>query len=92
MQMDAVERLMRLPVKGTAERDVAHVLLHCCMQEERWNPFYAHVASQMLSHSKAFRNSMQFAVQDRVRRVPELNARQATNLASLLVHLLAKQV
>lgn len=92
VQMDAVERLMRLPLKATAARDIAHVLMHCCMQEERWNPFYAHVASELLSHGKAYRSSFQFAVQDQARRVPELNARQATNLASLLAHLLARQV
>lgn len=92
LQMDAVERIMRLPLKGTAERDIAHVLLHCCMQEKRWNPFYAHVAVQIISHSKASRNCFQFAFQDRLRRIQELNARQATNLASLLAHALACKV
>eukprot|EP00892_Ulva_mutabilis_P003510 jgi/Ulvmu1/1530/UM011_0260.1 len=89
--MDAVERLIRLPLKGTADRDIAHVLLHCCMQEAGWNPFYAHVAARLLAHSKTYRNSIQYAVQDRLRRIAELNARQATNLASFMAHLLAQQ-
>lgn len=92
VQMDAVERLVRLPLKGTADRDIAHVLLHCCMQEKRWNPFYALVASKLLVHSKAYRNSIQYAVQDRMRRISELNARQATNLAAFMAHLLTQQV
>ena len=92
LQLDAVERLIRLPLKGTADRDIAHVLLHCCMQEQRWNPFYGHVAAELLVHSKMYKNSIQFAVQDRLRQIPELNARQATHLASFVAHLIANRV
>jgi nucleolar MIF4G domain-containing protein 1 len=90
--MDAFERLLRLPLRGSADRDIAHVVLHCCMQESSWNPYYALVATQLLKAGKAYKVSMQFAIQDRMRQVKELNARQAANLAEFLAHLLAHRV
>ena len=92
MQMDAFERLLRLPLKGAADRDIAHVLVHCCLQEEQWNPYYALVAKQLMLVSKTHKTSMQFAIQDRLRHAQHLNARQAANLAEFLAYLLAHKV
>ena len=92
MQMDAFERLLRLPLKGAADRDIAYVLVHCCLQEEQWNPYYALVAKELMLAAKTYKTSMQFAVQDRLRHTHNLNARQAANLAELLAYLLAHKV
>lgn len=90
--MDAFERLLRLPLKGAADRDIAHVLVHCCLQEEKWNPYYALVAKQLMHVAKTYKTSMQFAIQDRLRHAHNLNARQAANLAEFLAYLLAHKV
>lgn len=92
LQMEAFERLLRLPLKGTADRDIAHVLLHCCLQEQQWNPYYALVSKQLMLAAKIYKVSMQFAIQDRLRHAHDLNARQAANLSEFLAYLLAHKV
>jgi hypothetical protein len=46
----------------------------------------------LLAVGKAYKQAMQFAVQDRIRRVTEINSRQAANLARFLAVLLSRRV
>ena len=92
MQMDAFERLMHLPLKGEAERDIVRVILDCCMQEATWNPYYAHVAAKVAAAAKNHRMTLQYAVWDKLKTLSELNLRQLTNLAHFLASLFSVQV
>ncbi|KAJ2854312.1 suppressor of glycerol defect, partial [Coemansia erecta] len=38
---DAFERLLKLDLKKTQTREVVRVVLHCCGQEQAYNPYYA---------------------------------------------------
>ena len=92
MQLDAAERLLRLELRGAAERDVPRVILHCCLQEQAWNPYYARVMARVAAASKSHRTTLQFMVWDKLKAVGELNARQALNFGSFLASVLADQV
>lgn len=37
---------MHLGLKNQQERDIIHVLLHCCLQEKEFNPYYAVLAQK----------------------------------------------
>lgn len=43
---DALEKILRLNLKGAQEREIARVLVECCSQEGAYNPFYAHLAER----------------------------------------------
>ena len=60
--MDAAERLLRLDLKGAAQRDVPRVVLHCCLQETSYNPFYALVMARVARVSKSHRTTLEFMV------------------------------
>ena len=42
------------------------VLLHCCLAERSWNPYYAALAVRLAQHSKAHRLTLQYALWDRI--------------------------
>jgi nucleolar MIF4G domain-containing protein 1 len=91
VQLDAAERLLRLPLKGAAERDVALVIIHCCLQEEVYNRYYSLVMSRVAAVQKTHRLTMQNTLLDKLKEVPNLGVRQALNLSLFLADLLASQ-
>jgi nucleolar MIF4G domain-containing protein 1 len=92
MQLDAAERLLRLPLRATAERDIPRIILHCCLQERAWNPYYALVTSRIAAARKSHKTTLQFMVWDKVKALNEFNPRQALNFGRFLATLLVGQV
>lgn len=43
---DALEKILKLNLKGAQEREIARVIVECCCQEASYNPFYAHLAER----------------------------------------------
>ena len=41
---------------------MVRVLLHCCLAESSWNPYYGHLALKLARSSKAHRMTMQVGV------------------------------
>lgn len=61
--LDACQRIDKLGLRSKQEREVVHVLLHCCATEETYNPYYALVATkQCTRHS--IRKTFQFRLWD----------------------------
>ncbi|KAI7835645.1 hypothetical protein COHA_010459 [Chlorella ohadii] len=50
--VDAVEKLLRLGLKGEQEREIVRVTVDCCLQEKAWNPYYAHLLPCFLRTSQ----------------------------------------
>ena len=46
----ALERLLRLSLRGPAEREVVRVLVDCAGQEAVYNPFYGVVGAKLCSY------------------------------------------
>lgn len=52
---DAIERVGSLGLRGAQEREVVRVLLDCCGQEKRYNPYYAAVGARLCEDNQSFR-------------------------------------
>lgn len=52
---DALEKILRLNLKGAQEREIARVIIECCSQERSYNPFYAHLAERVCDRQPKLR-------------------------------------
>ena len=52
---DALEKILKLNLKGAQERDIARVIVECCSQESSFNPFYAHLAERVCDRQPKLR-------------------------------------
>lgn len=52
---DALEKILRLNLKGAQEREIARVIVECCCQEGSYNPFYAHLAERVCDRQPKLR-------------------------------------
>ncbi|XP_078280978.1 nucleolar MIF4G domain-containing protein 1 isoform X2 [Rhinoraja longicauda] len=86
--LDAFEKLLRLGLKDQQEREIIHVLVHCCLQEKTFNPFYAFLVEKFCEYERRFQMTCQFSLWDRFRELNSLSNVSIANLVHLLVHLL----
>lgn len=52
---DALEKILRLNLKGAQEREIARVIMECCSQEVSYNPYYAHLAERVCDRQPKLR-------------------------------------
>ena len=52
--MDAFEKLLKLNLKSLQEREIVHVIIHCCLQEKTFNPYYAVLLQRFCEYNKNF--------------------------------------
>lgn len=81
---DAVERLFRLNLKGSQDREIPRVILDCCGQESKYNPFYVHLAKRLCELNRQFKTTFQYAFWDTMKQIEELPERRIVNLARFL--------
>ncbi|XP_055990794.1 nucleolar MIF4G domain-containing protein 1 [Sorex fumeus] len=86
--LDAFEKLLRLGLREQQLREVAHVLLDCCLQERTYNPFYALLAAKLCAHERRLQITFQFSLWDKFRDLENLPATNVSNLVQLVAHLL----
>ncbi|PSC75596.1 nucleolar MIF4G domain-containing 1 [Micractinium conductrix] len=87
--VDAVEKLLRLGLKGEQERELVRVTVECCLQEKAWNAYYAHLLLRLCGVGKGHRMTLQFCMWDHLKDLEGLEVRRLTNLARLLASVLA---
>lgn len=85
--LDAFEKLLKLGLKGQPEQEIVHVLIHCLLNENTYNPYYALVAEQLCMSDRRHQMTIQFSVWDRFKELTSLQKYQITNLAKFLAHL-----
>ncbi|KAA8900348.1 hypothetical protein TRICI_006220 [Trichomonascus ciferrii] len=61
--VDACDRMQKLKLKSKQEREIPRVILHCCSNEEAYNPFYALVATKLCAQH-SLKKTFQFALWD----------------------------
>ncbi|KAK9248991.1 hypothetical protein V1506DRAFT_526641 [Lipomyces tetrasporus] len=66
--VDANDRLMKLKLKRTQEREIPRVILHCCGYEKAFNPFYAYLAS-LLCKQHSMKKTFQFSLWDFIKQL-----------------------
>ncbi|XP_026536707.1 nucleolar MIF4G domain-containing protein 1 [Notechis scutatus] len=86
--LDAFEKLLKLKLKDQQEREIAHILLDCCLQEKTYNPFYAYLSAKFCEYEKRFQITFQFSIWDKIRDLGSLSTTAFCNLVKLVTHLL----
>lgn len=61
---DAAERLLRLPLRGAAAREVVRVPVECALQESTWNPYYHHLLLRLAAAGRGHRATLRMAARD----------------------------
>ncbi|XP_028029306.1 nucleolar MIF4G domain-containing protein 1 homolog [Bombyx mandarina] len=89
--MDAFEKLQHLGLRGQQEREVAHVLLACCLQETTYNPYYGVLGRKLCEFDRKYQLSIQFTVWDKIKDIENQSKQALTNLAQFLVHLIMEK-
>ncbi|KAK3766031.1 hypothetical protein RRG08_002272 [Elysia crispata] len=85
---DAFARLLRLGLNRTQEREIVHVMLHCCLNEKKYNPFYAFLAQKFCSFDRRFMMTVQFSMWDKFKEMEKTDKSNRSKLAKFLSHLL----
>lgn len=86
--LDAFERLQQLGIRD--QKVIVTVLIHCCLSEKVYNPYYAVLAQKFCDYDRKYQLAVQFALWDRIR---ELSAGVASavlvkNMAQFVSHLI----
>uniref|UniRef100_A0AAR5QBH3 MI domain-containing protein n=1 Tax=Dendroctonus ponderosae TaxID=77166 RepID=A0AAR5QBH3_DENPD len=85
--LDAFEKLLRLGLKNQQEREIVHVIIHCCLQEKTFNAFYAVLAQKFCEYDRRFQMTIKCAVWDKLNALSSHSGLQLSNLAKFLIHL-----
>jgi hypothetical protein len=91
----AVDRALRLDLKGPAERDIVRVALDCVGQEASYNPFFALVLGHLSGLQPRFRFTAQLALWDAFKGFDDTatyTARRVYNLGRFAADLLQPPV
>lgn len=83
--LDAYEKILS-SVKD--ERTIIAVLVHCCLSEKTYNPYYSVIAQKFCDHNRKFLLAIQFTIWDKIKDIKSLSAKRTSNLARLLVSLI----
>ena len=89
--LDAFEKLVKLVVRTQKEREVAFVLIDCCMHEKRFNPYYAQLMVKLAAFDRKYRMAAQFALWDKIKAAHEVKKFQRENLAKFLCYLIKEE-
>ncbi|CAB3369909.1 Hypothetical predicted protein [Cloeon dipterum] len=80
--IDAFEKVLHLGVKGQQEREIPYVILHCCLQEQTFNAYYAHISQKFCDYDRRFKMSIQCSIWDKIKELDSMTKSQIGNLAS----------
>uniref|UniRef100_A0A336M238 CSON007788 protein n=1 Tax=Culicoides sonorensis TaxID=179676 RepID=A0A336M238_CULSO len=85
--MDAFEKLLHLAIKDL--RVIVTVIIHCCLSEKQFNPYYAVLAQKFCDHDRKYQLAVQYALWDRIRELTSPNeANYNKNLAKFISYII----
>lgn len=82
--IDAFEKIVKIDIRTQKDREVAFVILNCCIQEKKFNPFYPQVMMRFANFDRKYRMAIQFALWDRLKEIHSLEKTQIRNMAKFL--------
>lgn len=83
--LDAFEKIVS-SVKD--ERTIIAVIIHCCLSETEYNPYYGVIAQKFCDHNRKFLLAVQFTIWDKIKDINNLSIKQISNLARILISLI----
>ncbi|XP_046821274.1 nucleolar MIF4G domain-containing protein 1 homolog [Vespa crabro] len=85
--LDAFEKLSHLGLTDQQEREIIYVLMDCCLQEKKFNPYYAVLAERFCVCDRKYQLTIQYMLWDKFKILDNYDVRQLANLAKFLTHL-----
>ena len=82
---------MRLNLKKTQQREIIRVLMHCCINEKSYNPFYELLCQRLIKYDQQnYRYTFKYALWDYIKDtgLDKLEIKQILNLAKLTAYLI----
>ena len=59
---------MRLNLKKTQQREIIRVLMHCCINEKSYNPFYELLCQRLIKYDQQnYRYTFKYALWDYIK-------------------------
>ncbi|XP_060812647.1 nucleolar MIF4G domain-containing protein 1 homolog [Bombus pascuorum] len=89
--LDAFEKLHHLGLKNQQEAEIIHVLMHCCLQENKFNPYYAILAQKLCEYNRKYQLTIQYTLWDKLKTLETHDNKQLFNLTQFLIHLLIEK-
>lgn len=86
--VDAFDKILRLSIKD--QRVVASVIVHCCLSEKDYNPYYSVLSQKFCEYDRRYQLAIQYTIWDRLKDIRSLKQTQTRNLAKLLTHLVGE--
>lgn len=83
--VDAFEKLMHLSIKDP--RVIVTVIIHCCLSEKQFNPYYAVLAQKFCDSDRKYQLAVQYALWDRIRELPSLTSTNIKNLGQFISYI-----
>lgn len=82
---DAYEKIIS---SARNEKIVVAIIIHCCITEKNFNPYYNFITQKLSEHNRKFVLAFQYAVWDKVKELPSLTPKQINNLAKFTCYLI----
>ncbi|EAR96171.2 MA3 domain protein (macronuclear) [Tetrahymena thermophila SB210] len=79
--VDAAQRILKLKVVKKSSQEVAVVVIQCCAQEKKFNPFYSHLTQKLIEINPKIKFSFQYALWDQFKTIERAEIRKINNLA-----------
>lgn len=76
--LDAFEKIVS-SVKD--ERSIISVVIHCCLSEKVYNPFYSVIAQKFCEYNRKYLLAIQFTIWDKIKDINNLHVAQVSNLS-----------
>nr|XP_033331195.1 nucleolar MIF4G domain-containing protein 1 homolog [Megalopta genalis] len=89
--VDAFENLHHLGLKDQQEEEIIHVLMHCCLQENKFNPYYAVLAQKLCEYNRKYQLTIQYSFWDKLKTLSTYGTKQLSNLARFLTYLIIEK-
>ncbi|XP_043254608.1 nucleolar MIF4G domain-containing protein 1 homolog [Colletes gigas] len=89
--LDAFEKLHHLGLKDQQGDEIVHVLMHCCLQENKFNPYYAVLAQKLCEYNRKYQLTIQYALWDKLKTLEIYGTRQLNNLARFFTYLFVEK-
>merc|ERR1712060_966911 len=84
------DRIVRLRLKGSLDREVARIILLCAQSEKSYNPFYSHLLNRLMEFQTSYRFTTQLMLWDKFKAAEKLTDQQISNIARLMGLVIAK--
>ena len=89
---DCVAKISKLHLSKTMKRDVPIVIMECCRNENKYNPYYAAVTELLAKDDKVFQHNLVSAIKNSIQLAADFTVPQLSNSGKFLSQLVCNGV